>query len=224
MANQAIDWNFQRNIQFLEDYLQIDPATISAASREIALAHVSTKPGSTLEQLLQLTKDKIPADDIFAMIAANSLTLAPLAEPSRVEVFASSDAATKLKSSDVQKPEIFHLTTLRCGSLASWGGRLSTATVSISPETRSIPAESARQARGRLERAARTNAEEPGETPPGVHRARRERVAVQAKRQADAAAPDRAQPRGADATETVGAQRIKQGVLEVARVGEGAQL
>ena len=75
MANQAIDWNFQRNIQFLEDYLQIDPATISAASREIALAHVSTKPGSTLEQLLQLTKDKIPADDIFAMIAANSLTL-----------------------------------------------------------------------------------------------------------------------------------------------------
>ena len=143
MANQAIDWNFQRNIQFLEDYLQIDPATISAVSREIALAHVSTKPGSTLEQLLQLTKDKIPADDIFAMIAANSLTLAPLAEPSRVEVFASSDAATKLKSSDVQKPEIFHLTTLRCGSLASWGGRLSTATVSISPETRSIPAESA---------------------------------------------------------------------------------
>src|SRR5437667_2699322 len=76
----------------------------------------------------------------------------------------------------------------------------------------------------RLERAARTSAEEPGETPPGAHRARRERVAVQAKRQADAAAPDRAQPRGADATETVGAERIKLGVLEVARVGEGAQL
>ena len=120
MANQAIDWNFQRNIQFLEDYLQVDPATISAASHEIALAHVSTKPGSTLEQLLQLTKDKIPADDIFAMIAANSLYVnwwaAPLAEPSRVKVFASSDAATKLKSSDVQKPESFHITTLRCGS------------------------------------------------------------------------------------------------------------
>src|SRR5258708_29231756 len=93
-----------------------------------------------------------------------------------------------------------------------------------SPWTRSIEQRAPRQARGRLERAARTNAEEPGETPPGVHRARRERVAVQAKRQADAAAPDRAQPRGADATETVGAQRIKQGVLEVARVGEGVQL
>ena len=77
---------------------------------------------------------------------------------------------------------------------------------------------------GRLERAARTSAEEPGETPPGVHRARRERIAVQAKRQADATAPDRAQLRGAVATETVGAQGIKQVVLEVTIVGEGAQL
>src|SRR5690349_23697901 len=33
--------------------------------------------------------------------------------------------------------------------------------------------------------SARTSSEEPGETPPDVHRARRERIAVLAKRQAD---------------------------------------
>jgi putative transposase len=123
-----IDWTFQRNIQFLEDYLWADSAGISAASREIAVAYVSATPGVTLEALLQLTKDQVPPDDIFGLIAANILCVdlraAPLAEPSRVGVFATPEAATIPKCEGIRKPQRMRSTTLRCGSAVNWDGRL----------------------------------------------------------------------------------------------------
>ncbi|MHB8413216.1 MAG: Mu transposase C-terminal domain-containing protein [Candidatus Acidiferrales bacterium] len=126
-SSMEIDWTFQRNIQFLEDYLRAGSATISPASRETAAAHVSATPGVTLEALLQLTKDQVPSDDIFSMIAANilyvDLRAAPLAEPWRVGVFATPEAAKIPRCEGVRKPQPIHSTTLCCGNPVNWDGR-----------------------------------------------------------------------------------------------------
>jgi putative transposase len=63
-SSAEIDWVFQRNIQFLEDYLQ-KPTAISAGSREIVSAYVSANHGLTLEDLLRSTEDRVSSDHIF---------------------------------------------------------------------------------------------------------------------------------------------------------------
>jgi hypothetical protein len=54
---------FQRNIQFLEDYLRADKQEVSPASRDTALAYVSATPGLPLDDLVQLTKDTVTTDE-----------------------------------------------------------------------------------------------------------------------------------------------------------------
>ena len=58
-SSAEIDWFFQRNIQFLEDYLRADSKEIAPASREIAVAYVSAMPGLPLEDLLKLASDSM---------------------------------------------------------------------------------------------------------------------------------------------------------------------
>jgi putative transposase len=127
-SSAEIDWVFQRNIQFLEDYLRVDSATISPASHEIAIAHVLATPGLSLEDLLQLTQGSVPPDDVFGMIAANALyvdlRVAPLAEPSRVVVFVTPEAASKAGGDGARKPHLFSSAALRCGSTVTWDGRI----------------------------------------------------------------------------------------------------
>jgi len=127
-SSAEIDWVFQRNIQFLEDYLRGGSPAISPASRETAMAHVSATSGLPLERLLQLTKDTVAADDIFALIAADvlyvDLRAAPLAEPSRVEVFSTPEAASGTRRHGGPSPPRLSAATLRCGSQITWDGRM----------------------------------------------------------------------------------------------------
>lgn len=127
-SSAEIDWVFQRNIQFLEDYLRIDPAAVTADSREIAIAYVSANPGLTLEELLRFTDGRVSPDDIFGMIAANviyvDLSAAPLAEPLRVAVFVASETAPNAKSACASKPHASALAAVHCGSTVTWDGRI----------------------------------------------------------------------------------------------------
>jgi putative transposase len=43
-ANE-INWTYQRNIQFLEDYFRSDSPSIKTRSKELVIAHVSAAPG-----------------------------------------------------------------------------------------------------------------------------------------------------------------------------------
>jgi putative transposase len=92
-CSKEINWIYQRNIQFLEDYFRTDSSSANGRSRELAIAHVTATPGLSLDDLLRVTAGMIPPDDIFAMIALEILHVdlhtAPLAEPSRVAVFPS---------------------------------------------------------------------------------------------------------------------------------------
>jgi len=103
-SSVEINWVFQRNIQFLEDYLRADLTPVAAGHRGIVTAHVLANPGLTLEDLLRSTTGRVPPDDIFSMIATNDvyvdLLSAPLAEPSRVAVLIAPGADPKARDNE----------------------------------------------------------------------------------------------------------------------------
>jgi hypothetical protein len=72
-SSRDIDWAFQRNIQFLEDYLRVE-ISVPDKARELVLACVGASPGMSMEELFELTATAVSRDDIYAMIAAGSYT------------------------------------------------------------------------------------------------------------------------------------------------------
>ena len=127
-SSAGIDWTFQRNIQFLDDYLRVDPSTNSTTGQEKVRAYVSAVPGLTLDRLLQLTQGNVSADVIFSMIAANALYVnlhaAPLAEPSQVKVYSSAEAASPACRCAHERPQLIPVATLHRGNTVVWDTRL----------------------------------------------------------------------------------------------------
>ncbi len=101
-SSRQIDWNYQRNIQFLEDYLRADSRTVDAHVQECVLAWVSAHRGSTLSDLFRATADQASRDDLYMLIACGiiqvDLSSAPLVDPQRVCVSAG-------KNRTVEHPE-----------------------------------------------------------------------------------------------------------------------
>ncbi len=127
-SSAEIDWVFQRNVQFMEDYLRAYSAAVSAGSHDIVIAYVLANPGLTLGDLTRAVADRVQVDDIFRMIAANHLYVdlhaAPLAEPSQVELYCSAEAASAAKSSGLGEPQLISPFKLQCGSTLTWDARL----------------------------------------------------------------------------------------------------
>lgn len=89
-SSAGINWHFQRNIQFLEDYLRTAPQ-VSSAHRERVIAHVAAQPACSLEDLFRATDGEVTRDDIYALIATGDIFVdllsAILPEPERVQVW-----------------------------------------------------------------------------------------------------------------------------------------
>jgi putative transposase len=87
-----IKWIFQRNVQFLEDYLRGD-MTISSAVREAVIARAGACPGLSLQELFDATADIAARDDIYALIAVGAIHVdlcrESLTESNRVVIFRS---------------------------------------------------------------------------------------------------------------------------------------
>jgi putative transposase len=89
-SSAGINWVFQRNIVFLEDYLRGDEPTVDEKAKHAILTLVADEPGIRLDELL---RQGAPAssDDVYALIATDQvyvdLYAVPLAEPDRVPVF-----------------------------------------------------------------------------------------------------------------------------------------
>lgn len=92
-----IDWVWQRNIQFLEDYLRADTPPVPASTQQTICALVAGKPGISLGCLRRQTAGVASADDIFTLIATDAvwvdLRSAPLVNLDQVRLFPSRDAA-----------------------------------------------------------------------------------------------------------------------------------
>ncbi len=96
-SDAGIDWIWQRNIQFLEDYLRADTPPAPKSTHQAICDLVARNPGISLGCLRQQTDGVASADDIFTLIATDAvwvdLTAAPLINPERVRLFSSRDAA-----------------------------------------------------------------------------------------------------------------------------------
>jgi transposase InsO family protein len=125
-SSAEINWVYQRNLIFLEDYLRAESAEISSEVEQSVRQSVSTQPGISLQELLR--QDEAAIDAIYLLIATEkvyvNLNLAPLAEPGQVQVFADREVALAYAHINETGPRpSTHLIDLSCGALVSWDGR-----------------------------------------------------------------------------------------------------
>ncbi len=96
-SSAEIDWIFQRNLLFLEDYLRCDCPPVSETIAQPMLSLVAANPAITLQELLHNATNGFSSDDVFTLIAREQvyvdLRAAPLAEPGRVYIFRDSETA-----------------------------------------------------------------------------------------------------------------------------------
>ena len=89
-SSAEINWLFQRNIQFLEDYLRTTPE-VDSLSRQRVTAQVAARPGCSLEDLFRGTDGAVSRDEVYSLIAAGDIFVdlqsALLPEPNRVRVW-----------------------------------------------------------------------------------------------------------------------------------------
>ena len=129
---KEIHWRLQRNILFIHDYLQMDPDTISAATRERLIAYVRAVPVVSLADLIEETAEFATPDDIYLLIAAGRLYVdlygEPLAEPATVRVFQDREAAIRYGDSPdyriAEYPSLALFETFRAGAALTWDDRI----------------------------------------------------------------------------------------------------
>lgn len=118
-SSAEINWLFQRNVQFLEDYLRT-PVAVASQQRQRVLAHVAAQPGCTLEALFLTTEEQVMRDEIYAMIATGDiyvdLSAVSLPEPAKVAVWLEPAKADIDPVSESAKP-------VRTGTRLDWDGR-----------------------------------------------------------------------------------------------------
>lgn len=97
-SSKTTNWVFQRNIQFLEDYLRVDQAQVEESAREAVLAVVKAEPSIELQEVFVKTDAAASRDDIYQLIATGDvyvdLSAAPVVEPHQVRVFPNKETAT----------------------------------------------------------------------------------------------------------------------------------
>jgi hypothetical protein len=101
LSSATINWIFQQNLQFLEDYFRCDGMVISPRSREAVAAEIARKPGLPLMDLIQRTKDAASRDDIYFMIAGGEifadLSDAAISQPAEVAIFSNAELAAAFR-------------------------------------------------------------------------------------------------------------------------------
>lgn len=96
-SSAEINWVYQRNLHFLEDYFRSDSAVPEECAREPVLAQVRAEPGISLSHLYRKTACDVSRDNIHRLIASGAvyvdLYTDALAEPDKVRVFLSQDVS-----------------------------------------------------------------------------------------------------------------------------------
>jgi len=131
-SSAEINWTYQRNIIFLEDYLRCDCPVVSEPVVTLVHSCVVKEPGISLLDLLNATKaEGVSSDDIYTLIATERLFVDirrfPLAERERVPVFHSEEIARSLDVSIeaawsplYRQPRTVHIVA---GAAVVWDGK-----------------------------------------------------------------------------------------------------
>jgi len=125
-SSAEIDWVFQRNLLFLEDYLRADCPPVEDRAADAVRAQVAQQPGLSLGDLLRRL-DGTRSDDVYRLIAHDVLFVdlhaVALAEPERVRVFrdAASAHADAVAASAPPSP-VRGVVVLTVGASVLWDG------------------------------------------------------------------------------------------------------
>lgn len=131
-SSAEIDWTFQRNIIFIEDYFRARSRAVAETARQAISQAVEAEPGLTLRELLLRTEGSASPDDVYMMIATGELCVdwraAALAEPDTVLVFSDQETATAY-SRVVQIPAVtaanlIHLVDCKAGAKLTWDNQV----------------------------------------------------------------------------------------------------
>ncbi|QOX77911.1 DDE-type integrase/transposase/recombinase [Trichlorobacter lovleyi] len=126
-SSGEINWIWQRNTEFLTDYLQSPNHPIEPEAETFFTALVACKQGILLSELTEHI-GRYSSDDIFLLIARNKLYVDlhrhPLGEPDRVPIF------TGKEHTCIHHPPAYKLTgaaiTIEAGAELIWSGKLFT--------------------------------------------------------------------------------------------------
>jgi putative transposase len=129
-SSAEINWIFQRNVQFLEDYWRYEGCVVPPAVREQVRAEVVTNPGLWLGDLVERTQAAASRDDIYRVIAAGDLYVdldaAPFVEPAKVRVFPNTESAKAWRAIEAQPAAASSepFVRLAAGNSFTWDGRV----------------------------------------------------------------------------------------------------
>jgi hypothetical protein len=129
-SSKGINWTYQRNIEFLEDFFRSKIPYVAANVRASLLEVANTKHGISTVELME-SVDEATYDDIYILISRDELYVdlhdALLIEPDTVQVFPDKDTATAYKnfirtSSRLRSSELPFLNVV-AGNRIQWDGR-----------------------------------------------------------------------------------------------------
>jgi transposase InsO family protein len=130
-SSATIDWTFQRNIIFLEDYLRVRVPSVPEKARKAVLELVEVEPGITLRNLLLQTEEMACSDDIYMMIATEQICVdwraAALAEPDTVHIFPDQETAAAYsritRVPAITAANLIHKVDCKIGSKLAWDNK-----------------------------------------------------------------------------------------------------
>jgi transposase InsO family protein len=126
-SSKDINWTFQRNVEFLDDYFRTDKPEVKDEARKAILSCLRSDPGITLQGLLDNTGEAATRDDVYMMIAHEvvyvDLYSVPLLEADRVHVFVDREAATAYSHlMQAAAPIAPKHVDISAGNLVQWDG------------------------------------------------------------------------------------------------------
>lgn len=130
-SSKEIDWTYQRNLEFFEDYYRDDSSPVKVDVRDMVLKIVAEAPGIALDELFEYSKPAAKYDDIFKLIIKGELYVslrdAPLVEQNKVKVYLNRETATAyqnlLQISAPPRLDVPHFVKMTVGSSLQWNGR-----------------------------------------------------------------------------------------------------
>lgn len=96
-SSKEIDWTYQRNLEFLEDYYRRASSSVVTKIRALILTKVAETPGISLKDLLEYCEQEMKTDDVFNLFVTGelyiNLRVALLVEQNKVHVYLNREAA-----------------------------------------------------------------------------------------------------------------------------------
>jgi hypothetical protein len=131
-SNKEINWNYQRNIEFLDDYYRSDVFSVSESAKQEILFQIKSEIGISLERLFEKTLGEVTKDDIFFLIALDEIYVDlcsfPLIEAKNVKVFIDKESA-QAYSNVIRFPadnssQIINAVEVSVGEQVNWDGQI----------------------------------------------------------------------------------------------------